>query len=72
MKQIFKVWNKTVFGGIKLKVKLAESNVLSIQELLDAGPTDTLHQDLSEAKSSLHNWLQIKETTGAKKVEPDG
>ena len=72
MKQIFKVWNKTVFGGIELKVKLAESNVRSIQELLDAGPTNTLHQDLSEAKSSLHNWLQIKETTGAKKVEPDG
>lgn len=44
MKQVLKVWNKTVFGDIKLKVKLAESNVLSIQELLDAGPTDILHK----------------------------
>lgn len=62
MKQVLKVWNKTVFGDIKLKVKLTESKAISIQEILDAGPSNTLHQDLSEAKSSLHNWLLIQET----------
>lgn len=59
LKQVLKVWNKNVFGDIKLNVNMAESKVLAIQELLDAGPIENLHLDLSEAKSSLHNWLQI-------------
>lgn len=57
-----------MFGDIKLKVQQAESNILSIQALLDAGPTDSLHQDLSKAISSLHNWLQTQETHWCQKA----
>lgn len=67
MKQIFKVWNKTVFGDIRLKTQDAERKVLKAQIKLDAGPTDSLHQELHEAKASLHNWLQISESHRRKK-----
>ncbi|XXG88383.1 hypothetical protein AAC387_Pa12g0597 [Persea americana] len=59
MKQIFKVWNKTVFGDIRLKTQVAGKKVLDIQEILDASLTDPLHQELDDAKASLLNWLQI-------------
>lgn len=62
MKLIFKVWNKSVFSDIRLKTQAAERKFLDMQEIPDAGPTDPLHQELDEAKASLHNWLQIKET----------
>lgn len=62
MKQIFKVWNKNVFGDIRLKTQDAERKVLKAQIKLDAGPTDSLHQELHEAKASLHNCLQISES----------
>lgn len=40
----------------------AESKVQAVQDLLDAGLSETPHQDLAEAKATLHSWLQIKET----------
>ncbi|XXG79361.1 hypothetical protein AAC387_Pa09g0451 [Persea americana] len=62
LKKVLKVWNKNVFGEISCKVKDVESAVEKLQEELNEGPSDELHQVLQEAKSQLHNWLKIKET----------
>ena len=62
MKRIFEVWNKSVFSDIRLKKQTTERKVLNIQEILDVGPIDPLHQELDKAKASFHNWLQIKQT----------
>lgn len=61
MKQVLKAWNRNVFGDINLKVQAVGKNIQLCQDLLDAGPSDSLFQDLSDAKS-LHNWLQTKES----------
>ncbi|XXG76639.1 hypothetical protein AAC387_Pa08g0946 [Persea americana] len=61
MKQFLKAWNRNVFGDINLKVQAVGKNIQLCQDLLDAGPSDSLFQDLSDAKS-LHNWLQTKES----------
>ena len=62
MKLTLKAWNRNFFGDLRLKVFQAETKVQPVQELLDASPSEILHQGLAEAKASLHNWLQIKET----------
>ncbi|XXG61553.1 hypothetical protein AAC387_Pa05g0136 [Persea americana] len=62
LKLVLKGWNKSVFGDIQIKVQNAEQKVLDLQELLDRGPSDSLHQSLAEAKANLHNSLQQKET----------
>ncbi|KAJ8634811.1 hypothetical protein MRB53_009078 [Persea americana] len=51
----------------KLKVQAAEIRVQENQELLDAGPTDSLHTFLAEAKASLHNHPLLQETHWRKK-----
>lgn len=61
MKQFLKAWNRNVFGDINLKVQAVGKNIQLCQDLLDAGPSDSLFQDLSDAKS-VHNWLQTKES----------
>ncbi|XXG79695.1 hypothetical protein AAC387_Pa09g0713 [Persea americana] len=61
-KLVLKGWNKLVFGDIQIKVQNAEQKVLDLQELLDRGPLDSLHQSLAKAKSNLRNCLQQKET----------
>ena len=51
-----------MFGDIRLKVGAAELLVQESQDLLDVGPSDSLHQSLAEAKASLHNYLLLQET----------
>lgn len=66
MKQILKVWNKNLFGEIISMCKKNESMDQNLLEELDVGPTGQLHYDLSAAKASLHNWLQIRRLTNIK------
>ena len=67
MKQVVKVWNKSIFGEINLKVKEAESLVLTLQDNLDAGSSDSFHIDLLKPKALLHDRLKQKDTHWSQK-----
>lgn len=67
LKPVLKSWNKSLFGNISSQVHSAEKKVLEVQELLDAGPMDPLHQSLAKAKANLHNCLQLKDIHWRKK-----
>ncbi|XXG42375.1 hypothetical protein AAC387_Pa01g2674 [Persea americana] len=62
LKLVLKGWNKSVFWDFRSKVRSTELKVLEVQELLDNGPSDPLHQALAEAKADLHNCLKLSET----------
>lgn len=62
LKQNLKVWNRDIFGQLKVRISEADSSVLSYQQTHDADPSKEKHLELNTAKTALHNWL---------KAEPD-
>ena len=56
LKQNLKVWNKEIFGHLKIRISEADQAVLDGQQALDANPSKANLLELKAAKSSLHNW----------------
>ena len=55
-----KVWNKEVFGRLKVNISGAEHKVMDLQTAFDNNPCDPILLDLNSAKSDLHNWLKAE------------
>lgn len=61
VRKALKIWNRTHFGKVDQKVKLAEDRVMETEIKFDMDPTEPNKLLLCEAKRELDNRLQIKE-----------
>lgn len=52
--------DRDIFGQLKVKIAEAEKSVMDIQITFESSPSDALLLDLSSAKSSLHNCLNVE------------
>lgn len=62
MKQVFRHWNRTVFGDVGRKVRLAVDEVNRIQQILDTeGFSDPLYAQELEAQLILTKALNFQD-----------
>lgn len=63
MKATLKIWNKTIFGDVHLKVENVIADVDAIQrQIASSGFSDELHEEEVKAQTILQEAISFEET----------